>query len=42
VEHVFVGTDGISYASIVLTSDLTERKTISTAVLRDRRRFVPV
>lgn len=42
VEHVFVGTDGVWYASVLLTSDLTERKTLSAAVLSDRRRFVPV
>jgi hypothetical protein len=42
VDRVFVGVDGLWHASIVLASDTTERKTITAAVLIDRRRFIPV
>jgi len=41
VEKTFVGTDGREYARVVLTGDHTRRKTLSTAVLADRTRFVP-
>jgi hypothetical protein len=39
VEEVFRGTDGIQYARLTSVSDLTLRKTLSVAVLSDRRRF---
>jgi len=39
VEEVFTGIDGVQYARVVSASDLTQRKTLSVAILRDRRRF---
>jgi hypothetical protein len=42
VDQVFVGTDGKRYAQVCLANDPKERKTLSTAVLLDRRRFVEV
>jgi hypothetical protein len=42
VDEVFVGTDGKQYAHVHAESKPHERKTLSTAVLRDKRRFVPV
>lgn len=42
VQDVFVGTDDLWYARVGRASDLTERKTLSVAVLGDRRRFAPV
>ena len=42
VDQVLVGTDGKQYAQVYLATDPKERKTLSTAVLRDTRRFVEV
>lgn len=42
VQDVFVGTDDLLYARIARASDPTDRKTLSAAVLDDRRRFVLV
>ena len=42
VDQVFVGTDGKQYAQVYLANDPRERKTLSTVVLLDRRRFVEV
>jgi hypothetical protein len=42
VEDVFLGTDGIEYARLSGASDPTQRKTLSLAVLADRRRFARV
>jgi hypothetical protein len=42
VEDIFVGTDGIDYARIALAADPSHRKTLSIAVLTDRRRFASV
>ena len=42
VDQVFAGTDGKQYAQVYLASDHKERKTLSTAVLLDKRRFVEV
>jgi len=39
VEEVFRGTDGVQYARLACASDLTLRKTLAVAVLRDGRRF---
>jgi hypothetical protein len=40
VINVFIGTDGKQYAHIGSLSNPQDRKTLSTAILRDRRRFV--
>jgi hypothetical protein len=42
VDAVFIGTDGLEYAALVCTSDVSMRKTLATAALADRRRFVRV
>jgi len=43
VAQVFVGTDGKQYAQqVYLANDPREKKTLSTAVLSDKRRFVEV
>jgi hypothetical protein len=42
VEGTFVGNDGIEYARIALAADPSHRKTLSVAVLTDRRRFAAV
>jgi len=39
VEETFIGTDGLEYARVVLASDRSHWKTLSLAVLTDRRRF---
>lgn len=39
VREIFVGTDGLRYARVALASDSTYCKTLSVAVLTDRRRF---
>ena len=39
VEAVFQGTDSVTYAQLVLASDLTQQKTLSIHALSDRRRF---
>jgi hypothetical protein len=40
IERVFVGTDSFHYAWILNAADRTSRKTLSLAVLGDRRRYV--
>ena len=42
VEDVFTGTDGIEYARLSSVADPTRRKSISAAILHDRKRFAPV
>jgi hypothetical protein len=42
VDQVFIGTDRKQYAQVYLANDPKERKTLSTAVLLDKRRFVEV
>lgn len=42
VEDVYRVSDGIEHARLVSAADPGERKTLSLAALRDRRRFVPV
>ena len=42
VDDAFIGTDGKEYARVHAASDPHERKTLSTAALRDKRRFVSV
>ena len=39
VEEIFTGTDAVEYARVVSASDLTQRKTLSVAILLDERRF---
>jgi hypothetical protein len=41
VQDVFMGGDGVTYARVVLVSDPSNSKTLSTSVLGDRHRFVP-
>lgn len=40
VQDVFLGTDRLWYARVVLASDPTRIKTLSAAVLEDRHRFI--
>ncbi|HEY0526780.1 MAG TPA: hypothetical protein VGD08_25535 [Stellaceae bacterium] len=42
VEDVFTNIDGIEYARLVSSADPTMRKTLSIAILSDRRRFARV
>ena len=42
VETVFTGVDGVAYAHLVCITDRSQRKTLSLAVLGDRRRFVRI
>ncbi len=42
VGEVFVGSDGIRYARIYSATNPHDRKTLSTTILRDKRRFVQV
>ncbi|HWE73540.1 MAG TPA: hypothetical protein VG328_10310 [Stellaceae bacterium] len=42
VLRVFVGTDGYEYAELSSGSNGRDRRTLSTAILRDKRRFVEV
>jgi hypothetical protein len=42
VERVFVGTDGKEYAQVHSASHLREMRTLSVAVLRDKRCFLEV
>ncbi len=42
VDEVFIGTDGKRYAHVHADLKPHERKTLSTAILRDKRRFVQV
>jgi hypothetical protein len=39
VEALFQGTDGVQYALLACSSDLSQQKTLSVDVLNDRRRF---
>jgi hypothetical protein len=39
VEALFRGTDGVGYAVLVCTSDLTQRKTLSIDALNDGEGF---
>ena len=42
VDDVFTGTDGVAYAHVSCVTDASRRKTLSVAVLGDRRRFARV
>ncbi len=42
VEALFTGIDGIGHASLMRASDHSQRKTLSLAVLNERRRFTPI
>lgn len=42
VLRVFVGTDGYEYAELCSGPNGRDRRTLSTAILRDKRRFVEV
>ena len=42
VEDVFTATDGMEYARLSCANDPTQLKTLSLAVLADRRRFARV
>ncbi len=42
VTNVFIGTDGKQYAHVCAASSPQDRKTLSTAILRDKRRFIEV
>lgn len=42
VQELVTGVDGIAYAHLVCTLDPSQRKTLSLAVLGDRRRFARV
>jgi hypothetical protein len=39
VKAVYTGDDGIEHARLVLVSDPSQQKTLSAAILGDRRRF---
>ena len=41
VRDLFVGTDDLWYARVVLVVDPSQSKTLSVAVLTDRHRFTP-
>jgi hypothetical protein len=40
VDEVFIGTDRKEYAQVHSDSNPYDRKTLATAILRDKRRFV--
>jgi hypothetical protein len=42
VLRVFVGTDGYEYAELSSGPSGKDRRTLSTAILRDKRRFLEV
>jgi hypothetical protein len=42
VGELFTGADGMRYARVYSFSNPHDRKTLSTAILRDKRRFVQV
>lgn len=42
VERVFSGVDGNQYAQVYRAADPKERKTLSTAILLDKSRFIEV
>ncbi len=39
---LFVGTDGMQYAQVYSAANPHDRKTLSTAILLDKRRFIQV
>ena len=41
VEAVFVGADGLEHARLSCADEPSLRKTLSTSVLKDKRRFEP-
>jgi hypothetical protein len=41
-DEIFIGTDGKEYAHVHSASVPHERKTLSTAILRNKRRFTAV
>jgi len=42
VLRVFIGTDGYEYAELSSGPNSKDRRTLSTAILRDKRRFLEV
>ena len=42
VHRVFQGTDGYEYAQLRSTTNTSDVRTLSTAILRDRSRFTEV
>ena len=42
VRRVFIGTDGYEYAELSSGPHSNDRRTLSTAILRDKRRFLEV
>jgi hypothetical protein len=42
VDDVFTGTDGVAYAHLTSAADVSRRKTLSLAVLNDRRSYVRI
>jgi hypothetical protein len=40
--NVFTGTDGVRYARLVCEAEPSLEKSISTAILADKRRFLNV
>jgi hypothetical protein len=42
VERIFVGTDGKKYAEVRSAANGNDRKTLATAALCDKRRFVRI
>ena len=42
VSDIFIGTDGVQYARVYSASNPHNRKTLSTAILRDKSRFIQV
>ena len=42
VLRVFIGTDGYEYAELCSGPSGKDRRTLSTAILRDKRRFIEV
>lgn len=42
VLRVFIGTDGYEYAELSSGPNGKDRRTLSTAILRDKRRFLEV
>ena len=42
VDEVFIGSDGKEYARVRSASNPQDRKTLSTATLRNKRRFTQI
>jgi hypothetical protein len=42
VGQIFTGTDGVRYARVYSASNPRDQKTLSIAILRDKRRFALV